>query len=135
MPIGTDEWIRGTTDRAEQSTDGYTKEKLLEYLELNAEEAYTAAELATVYAQRVAGEGVPGRNPGGVRIADYPSEPGVLGHLLGTIGEVVFARSGRIEAALEDLAAEGRIEARTIETTNGEQTYYRASTGETSDST
>ena len=135
MPIGTDEWIRGTTDRAEQSTDGYTKEKLLEYLELNAEEAYTAAELATVYAQRVAGEGVPGRNPGGVRIADYPGEPGVLGHLLGTIGEVVFARSGRIEAALEDLAAEGRIEARTIETTNGEQTYYRASTGENSDST
>ena len=135
MPIGTDEWIRGTTDRAEQSTDGYTKEKLLEYLELNAEEAYTAAELATVYAQRVAGEGVPGRNPGGVRIADYPGEPGVLGHLLGTIGEVVFARSDRIEAALEDLAAEGRIEARTIETTNGEQTYYRASTGETSDST
>ncbi|PSP74673.1 hypothetical protein BRC86_05140 [Halobacteriales archaeon QS_3_64_16] len=134
MPIGTDEWTRGTTDRAEQSTDGYTKEKLLEYLELNADEAYTVAELATVYAQRVAGEGVPGRNPGGVHISDYPGEPGVVGHLLGTIGEVVFARSGRIEAALEDLVAEGRVEARTIGTVNGEQTYYRASTGGTIDS-
>lgn len=133
MPIGDDEWERGTTDRAERSADGYTKEKLLEYLELNDGEAYTAAELAKVYARRVAGEGVPGRDPGGVNIADYPGEPGVVGHLLGAIGEVVFTRSGRIETALEDLVAEGRIETKRIETANGERTYYRASTREETD--
>lgn len=60
MPIRDDEWKRGTTDRAERDSDGYTKEKLLEYLELNDGEAYTAAE----WHKRMPGEGVPGRDPG-----------------------------------------------------------------------
>lgn len=135
MPIGSDEWERGTTDRAERDQNGYTEEKLLEYLELNPEEAFTADELAKMYARDVAGEGTPGKNPDGVNVADYPNDPGVLTHLLSAIGELVFTRSGRIEGALRSLDEKGSIESKTIETTNGERTYYRAKAPEDVDST
>jgi hypothetical protein len=125
MPVSSDEWERGTSNWIDQERQGYTEEKLLEYLELNRDKGFTAEELAKIYARDIAGEGLPGGNPDGVNLADYSDDPGVFSHLLSAIGEVVFTRSGRIKGALQNLEKKGLIESKAIETTSGEQTYYR----------
>jgi hypothetical protein len=62
MPIGPDEWASGRTDAA-ADPDSAVKERLLEFLELNPEKAYTADELAKVYAREVAGDAIAGEDP------------------------------------------------------------------------
>ncbi|MFB6205359.1 MAG: hypothetical protein ABEJ05_02370 [Haloglomus sp.] len=125
MPIDADEWEIGRTDRGGE--DGHVKEKLLEYLELNANRAYTADELAKVYAREVAGDAVTGEDPDGIS-PDAPDEGGMFERFLSRVNRTVFRRSGNIREALQELEAEGRVESKTIETPDGKRTYYRAAT-------
>jgi len=64
MPIDDEEWAAGRTETGAEG--GHVKEKLLEYLELNETRAYTADELAKVYAREVAGDAVTGKDPEGI---------------------------------------------------------------------
>ncbi|PSP98927.1 hypothetical protein BRC89_05935 [Halobacteriales archaeon QS_4_70_19] len=123
MPIDADEWEAGRTE--EGGEDTHVKEKLLEYLELNDTRAYTADELAKVYARDVAGDAVAGESPEGTS-PDAPGESGMFERFLSRVNRTVFRRSGNISEALAELEAEGRIESRTIETPDGKRTYYRA---------
>lgn len=122
MPIGPDEWASGRTDAAGEP-DSAVKERLLEFLELNPDKAYTADELAKVYAREVAGDAVAGEGPSGSK----PAAPdhGMFERFLGRLNETVFRRSGRVKSALDELESEGRVESKTIERADGEHTYYR----------
>jgi hypothetical protein len=122
MPIDADEWDAGRTEQGGE--DGHLKEKLLEYLELNAGRAYTADELAKVYAREVAGNAVAGEDPEGAS-PDAPDDGGMFERFLSRVNRTVFRRSGAIREALEELEAEGRVESKTIETADGRRTYYR----------
>jgi hypothetical protein len=122
MPIDADEWDAGRTD--EGGEGGHVKEKLLEYLELNSGRAYTADELAKVYAREVAGDAVAGEDPSGAS-PDAPDDGGMFERFLSRVNRTVFRRSGDIREALEELEAEGRVESKTIETADGRRTYYR----------
>jgi hypothetical protein len=122
MPIDADEWAAGRTDKGGEG--GHVKEKLLEYLELNDTRAYTADELAKVYAREVAGDAVAGEDPEGIS-PDAPDEGGMFERFLSRVNRTVFRRSGDIREALAELEAEGRVESKTIETADGRRTYYR----------
>lgn len=122
MPIGPDEWESGRTEAAEH-IDDTVKDRLLEFLELNAGKAYTADELASVYARAVAGEAIAGEDPDGPHLA--APDPSLFGSLVGRVGGRLLRRTGRIESALEELVEEGRVEIRTVETVEGRRTYYR----------
>ncbi|MFC6940873.1 hypothetical protein ACFQE8_13035 [Salinirubellus sp. GCM10025818] len=122
MPIGPDEWTSGRTD-AEVEPDSAVKERLLEFLELNPEKAYTADELAKVYAREVAGDAIAGEDPS----ENKPAAPdhGMFERFLGRLNETVFRRSGRVKSALDELESEGYVESKTIERGDDSYTYYR----------
>jgi hypothetical protein len=122
MPIDDEEWAAGRTETGAEG--GQVKEKLLEYLELNETRAYTADELAKVYAREVAGDAVTGKDPEGIS-PDAPDDGGMFERFLSRVNRTVFRRSGDIREALEELEAEGRVESKTIETADGRRTYYR----------
>lgn len=122
MPIDDEEWAAGRTETGAEG--GHVKEKLLEYLELNETRAYTADELAKVYAREVAGDAVTGKDPDGVG-PDAPDDGGMFERFLSRVNRTVFRRSGDIREALDELEAEGRVESKTIETADGRRTYYR----------
>lgn len=122
MPIGPDEWDSGQTDAAEEA-DETVKERLLEFLELNPQKAYTADELASVYAREAAGEVIAGEDPEGFHLA--APDPSPFARMLGRVGGLVLRRTGRVQAALDELVDEGRIETRTVDTVEGRRTYYR----------
>jgi hypothetical protein len=123
MPIDADEWAAGRTEKGGEGS--HVKEKLVEYLELNQGRAYTADELAKVYAREVAGDAVAGEAPDG-KNPDAPNEGGMFERFLSRVNRTVFRRSGNIREALQELEAEGRVESKTIETADGRRTYYRA---------
>jgi hypothetical protein len=122
MPIGPDEWETGRTEAAHEPGSA-VQERLLEFLELNAGKAYTADELAKVYAREVAGDAIAGEDPS-ERQPDAP-EHTTWGRFLGRLSETVFRRSGAVKKALDELESEGLIESKTIEASDGERTYYR----------
>jgi len=122
MPIGPDEWASGRTDAA-ADPDSAVKERLLEFLELNPEKAYTADELAKVYAREVAGDAIAGEDPSENKPA--APDPGMFERFLGRLNETVFRRSGSVKSALEELESEGHVESKTIERADGKHTYYR----------
>lgn len=122
MPISEDEWEEGRTAAAER-VDSNVKERLLEFLELNAGKAYTADELAGVYAREMAGDAIAGEDPDGPHLA--APDAGVLTRLLGRVGGTIFRRSGRVSRALDELAEDGHVQTRTVETIDGQRTYYR----------
>jgi hypothetical protein len=126
MPIGPDEWDSGRTDAAAEP-DSAVKERLLEFLELNPGKAYTADELAKVYAREVAGDAIAGEDPS----ENKPAAPdhGMFERFLGRLNETVFRRSGRVKSALEELESEGHVESKTIERGDGRHTYYRIRRG------
>jgi hypothetical protein len=100
MPIGPDEWEAGRTDAAGEPGSA-VQERLLEFLELNAGKAYTADELAKVYAREIAGDAIAGEDPTG-RSPAAP-EHTAIARVLGRVSETVFRRSGSIGNALEEL--------------------------------
>jgi hypothetical protein len=122
MPIGPDEWEAGRTAAADTSGSA-VQERLLEFLELNRGKAYTADELAKVYAREVAGDAIAGEDPTGNHL-DAP-EHTTFQRFLGRLSETVFRRSGTVDAALQELEAEGAIESKVVETADGTRTYYR----------
>lgn len=122
MPIGPDEWEAGQTERAD-ATGSAVKERMLEFLELNRGKAYTADELAKVYAREVAGNAIAGEDPAENQL-DAP-EHTTFQRFLGRLSETVFRRSGTVDAALRELEAEGAIESKVVETNDGTRTYYR----------
>lgn len=122
MPIGPDEWDAGRTDAADEA-DSAVKERLLEFLELNAGKGYTADELAKVYAREIAGDAIAGEDPGG-RQLDAPDHS-AFQRFLGRVSETVFRRSGSIKTALEELESDDAIESKVVEASDGTRTYYR----------
>jgi hypothetical protein len=122
MPIGPDEWEEGRTAAADGPGNAVS-ERLLEFLELNSGKAYTADELAKVYAREVAGDAIAGEDPSESQL-DAP-EHTTFQRFLGRLSETVFRRSGTVDAALRELEAEGAIESKVVETGEGTRTYYR----------
>lgn len=122
MPIGPEEWDAGRTEHAGQF-DSTVRERLLEFLELNPGKAYTADELAKVYAREVAGDAIAGEDPAENQL-DAPDHT-TFQRFLGRLSETVFRRSGTVDAALRELEAEGAIESKVVETSDGTRTYYR----------
>lgn len=122
MPIGPEEWQDGRTEAAEE-VDTTVKERLLEFLELNAGKAYTAEELASIYAREIAGEAIAGEDPNESHLAT--PDPGVFARVLGRVGGTLYRRSNRFQTALDELAEENQVQTKTIDTVNGERTYYR----------
>lgn len=122
MPIGPDEWVSGRTDAVDEP-ESAVKERLLEFLELNPGKAYTADELAKVYAREVAGDAIAGEDP----TENGPASPdhGMFERFLGRLNETVFRRSGRVQSALEELESQGYVESKAIERADGEHVYYR----------
>jgi hypothetical protein len=102
-------------------------ERLLEFLELNRGKAYSADELAKVYAREVAGDAIAGEDPPESQL-DTP-EHTTFQRFLGRLSETVFRRSGTVDAALRELEAEGAIESKVVET--GEGTARGVKPGET----
>ena len=122
MPIGPDEWREGRTAAADDPSSA-VRERLLEFLELNRGKAYTADELAKVYAREVAGDAIAGEDPAENQL-DAPDHT-TFQRFLGRLSETVFRRSGTVDAALRELEAEGVIESKEVETADGTRTYYR----------
>lgn len=122
MPIGPEEWKSGRTEAAEE-VDTTVKERLLEFLELNAGKAYTADELATIYAREIAGEVIAGEDPNESHLA--APESGVFARVLGRVGGTLYRRSNRFQTALDELAEEDKVQTKTIDTVDGQRTYYR----------
>jgi len=122
MPIGPNEWDAGRAEAAD-APGSAVKERLLEFLELNRGKAYTADELAKVYAREIAGNAIAGENPGENQL-DAPDHT-TFQRFLGRLSETVFRRSGTVDAALRELEAEGAIESKVVETNDGTRTYYR----------
>ncbi|MFC7227715.1 hypothetical protein N0B31_09900 [Salinirubellus salinus] len=122
MPIGPDEWETGRTAAADDSGSA-VKDRLHEFLELNRGKAYTADELAKVYAREIAGDAIAGEDPAKNQL-DAPDHT-TFQRFLGRLSETVFRRSGTVDAALRELEAEGAIESKVVETSDGTRTYYR----------
>lgn len=122
MPIGPEEWKSGRTEAAKE-VDTTVKERLLEFLELNAGKGYTADELAAIYARELAGEAIAGEDPNESHLA--APDPGVFARVLGRVGGTLYRRSARFQTALDELAEENQVETKTIETVDGQRTYYR----------
>jgi hypothetical protein len=125
MPIGPDEWADGRTAAAD-APESIVKERLLEFLELNSDKAYTADELAKVYAREVAGDAIAGEDPATNQL-DTPDR-GAFQGVLGRLSETVFRRSGTVDSALRELETDGAVESKVVKTREGTRTYYRIRT-------
>jgi hypothetical protein len=129
MPISDDEWDSGATENATTSAETtpvgeYDDEKdlIVAFLSENVDSAYTRAEIV---------RGVDfGNDARPETIREALTE--VRDELVDLAGEVVASGMlvDDVEAALDELVAEGAVAEREVETGDGTTTYYRLNTGE-----